>query len=244
MPELTLAIETSNPSARTAGGDGTGGAAEPGVALGLTSDQACETLGTEPLGTGDRHDDLLLPAIDRLFTRMGHSPAELRRIVVSVGPGGYTGLRIATSAANLIALATGGSVVSVPSAAVVARSLRGRGPLAVCLASKGDSAWVTRFDAEGSMTDPGSLRSAADLALLSGETLVGDRFLPAGFRAEAEAAGCPVVEPLFDASACLALAWAFPAREAGEAAPLYGREAEAVTRWRELHGGGPSGLRL
>ncbi|MEO1534508.1 MAG: tRNA (adenosine(37)-N6)-threonylcarbamoyltransferase complex dimerization subunit type 1 TsaB [Planctomycetota bacterium] len=227
-PVLTLAIETSNPSS--------GG--EPGVALGMTSAESCDALGVEPLGSGERHDDLLMPAIDRLFTHLGHKPHELHRIAVSVGPGGFTGLRIATSAANLIALSTGADVVAVPSAAVVAQATTGRGPLVVCLASKGVSAWVTRFDAKGQITDAGSLRTADELGLSGDETLVGDRFLPETFREAAERAGCGVAEPVFDPAACLALAWAFPARQAGEVAPLYGREAEAVTRWRELHGSG------
>lgn len=225
---LTLAIESSNPSS--------GG--EPGVALGLTTPDACEVLGIEPLGAGDRHDDLLMPAIDRLFSRLGRSPGELARIAVSVGPGGYTGLRIATSAANLIALVTGGAAVAVPSAAVVAHTLRHPGPLVVCLASKGTSAWVTRFGADGVMTEPGSLRTADTLALTPGETLVGDRFLPGPFRTAARDAGCGVIEPVFDPASCLALAWSYPSREAGTISPLYGREAEAVTRWRELHGEG------
>lgn len=227
-PVLTLAIETSNPSA--------GG--EPGVALGMTSEQHCEALGVESLGTGERHDDLLMPAIDRLLARLGRSPGELGRIAVSVGPGGYTGLRIATSAANLIALSTGSAVVAVPSAAVVARAMADRGPLVVCLASKGDSAWVTRFDADATMAAPGALTNDEHLGLKPGETLVGDRFLPETFREAAAAAGCAVEPPAFDPSACLELAWAYPSCEAGEATPVYGREAEAVTRWRELHGGG------
>ncbi|MEL7485120.1 MAG: tRNA (adenosine(37)-N6)-threonylcarbamoyltransferase complex dimerization subunit type 1 TsaB, partial [Planctomycetota bacterium] len=207
-------------------------------ALGMTSAESCDVLGVEPLGSGERHDDLLMPAIDRLFTCLGHKPHEVRRIVVSVGPGGYTGLRIATSAANLIALSTGADVVAVPSAAVVARAITGRGPLVVCLASKHASAWVTRFDAQGRITDAGSLRTADELGLSGEETLVGDRFLPETFGKAAERVGSRVAEPEFDPAACLALAWAFPARQAGEVAPLYGREAEAVTRWRELHGSG------
>lgn len=225
---LTLAIESSNPSS--------GG--EPGVAMGLTSPKACNVLGIEPLGTGERHDDLLMPAIDRLFARLDRSPSELARIAVSVGPGGYTGLRIATSAVNLIALATGCKVVGVPSAAVVARGFIGRGPLVVCLASKGESAWVTRFDASGGMSDAGSLRTADELNLHADETLVGDRFVPESFQAAAKAQGCAVIEPVFGPVACLELAWAFPEHQSGEITPQYGREAEAVTRWRELHGPG------
>ncbi|MEL6795565.1 MAG: tRNA (adenosine(37)-N6)-threonylcarbamoyltransferase complex dimerization subunit type 1 TsaB [Planctomycetota bacterium] len=229
-PVLTLAIETSNPSARTEVDS------EPGVALGLVSAESCAVLGVEVLGTGERHDDLLMPAIDRLFTNLGRSPGAIHRVAVSAGSGGYTGLRIATSAANLIALATGCPVVAVPSAAVVAHAMAGRGPLVVCLASKGESAWVTRFDGDGGMVGGGSLMSAADLNLRPGETLVGDRFLPESFRDAAASTGCDTAHPNFSPEACLALSARFPPVQAGNAAPLYGREAEAVTRWRELRG--------
>ncbi|MEM9662853.1 MAG: tRNA (adenosine(37)-N6)-threonylcarbamoyltransferase complex dimerization subunit type 1 TsaB [Planctomycetota bacterium] len=225
-PVLTLAIESSNPSS--------GG--EPGVALGVVSAESCEVLGVEPLGTGERHDDLLMPAIDRLFRNLGQAPGDIHRISVSAGPGGYTGLRIATSTGNLIALATGCPVVAVPSAAVVAHAMAGRGPLVVCLASKGESAWVTRFDGDGVMVGGGSLLSAADLNLRPGETLVGDRFLPDSFRDAATSTGCDTAQPTFSPEACLALSARFPPVQAGNAAPLYGREAEAVTRWRELRG--------
>lgn len=223
---LTLAIESSNPSAGP----------EPGVAVGWTAPGHCETLGEEPLGAGERHDDLLMPAVDRLFKRLNVQPDQIGRVAVSIGPGGYTGLRIASAAANMIALATDAPVVSVPSASVVARALARQGPVLVCLASKRDSAWITRCGPDGRPLDPGRLASADDLNLQPPDALVGDRFLPDSFRERAAEVGCEVVEPVFRAPACLALAWSFEARKAGEATPLYGREAEAVTRWRELHG--------
>ncbi|MEO1583298.1 MAG: tRNA (adenosine(37)-N6)-threonylcarbamoyltransferase complex dimerization subunit type 1 TsaB [Planctomycetota bacterium] len=247
---LTLAIETSNPNA-----PGT-----PGVALGVRTDGVTELIATEPLGEGERHDDLLMPAIERLFRSQGRSPVELERVAVSAGPGGYTGLRIATAAANLIALTTGAMVARVPSACVVAHALPRPGPMDptrgpakgpmdpthdskaettthVCLACKGSSAWVTRFDAGGAPIDLGALRSAEDLGLRAGDRVVGDRFLPEPFRAEAARVGASVIEPMLEPAACLALAWSVDGHEAGSLTPLYGREAEAVTRWRELHGG-------
>ena len=234
-PVVTLAIESSNPSSRTEAGG------EPGVALGMVSAESCNVLGVEPLGRGERHDDLLMPAIDRLFRNLGRTPRDIHRVSVSVGPGGYTGLRIATSAANLIALETGCPVVAVPSAAVVALAMAGRGPLVVCLASKAEAAWVTRFDADGAMVGGGSLMSAADLNLLPSETLVGDRFLPESFRDAATSTGCDTAQPVFSPESCLALSARFSPVQAGNAAPLYGREAEAVTRWRDLRGKpGPS----
>ena len=40
------------------------------------------------------HAKLLLPAIDRLFSESGYLPAQLDGLVVSIGPGSFTGLRV------------------------------------------------------------------------------------------------------------------------------------------------------
>lgn len=226
-PTLTLAIETSNPSS--------GG--EPGVALGLTTPHDApgdiQTLGVEPLGAGSRHDDLLMPAVERLLARVNRTPPDLGRIVVSIGPGGYTALRIATAAASMIALATGAALVGVPSALVAARRATRGGPFAVALASKNESTIITPFDAQGRPLGPARLTTARDLAGKFPGTLIADRYLPDAIRDAALAEGCRIIEPVFDPVACLELAWS--AEPVAAVTPLYGREAEAVTRWRELH---------
>ncbi|HPO92702.1 MAG TPA: hypothetical protein PL072_04440 [Phycisphaerales bacterium] len=51
---------------------------------------------------GDR-GDTLFPALAGLFERSGRSPRELDRVIVSVGPGGYTGVRVACAAGKMIA---------------------------------------------------------------------------------------------------------------------------------------------
>lgn len=43
------------------------------------------------------HARLLLPAVDRLFTQTGLVPAKLDGLVVSIGPGSFTGLRVGLS---------------------------------------------------------------------------------------------------------------------------------------------------
>ncbi len=43
------------------------------------------------------HGKLLLPAVDRLFTQTGLVPAKLDGLVVSIGPGSFTGLRVGLS---------------------------------------------------------------------------------------------------------------------------------------------------
>ncbi len=156
---LTLAIETSNPSAGPRGAipreRGSALLAGPGVALGgpLTREFLVEhgfspTLGVELLRGDSTHDDDLMPAIDRLCTRSGAAPADIGTVAVSIGPGGYTALRVAIATAKMIAAATGARTVPVPSACVAAWCLPfSLAPAIVCLASKGDATHGTLLPA-------------------------------------------------------------------------------------------------
>lgn len=225
MAELTLAIETSNPSSGR----------PPGVALGLVHPDRVEPLDELALPEGDRHDDLLMPAIRTLLERAVRQPGDLKRIVCSVGPGGYTGLRIATAASNMIALSTGARLFALPSSWVAAGAVRADAPFAVAMASKGDATFLTRFHADATEAFPGRMMQSQEVASLGVGLILGDRFLPDRIRGECERLGIEVREPAFTAAGCLALALRAREVAVGGLVPLYGREAEAVTRWRELH---------
>lgn len=56
-----------------------------------------------------RHGELLLPAVDRVLREAGRTPAELTDLVVGVGPGPYTGLRV-----GLATAAAFGAALDVP----------------------------------------------------------------------------------------------------------------------------------
>jgi tRNA threonylcarbamoyladenosine biosynthesis protein TsaB len=156
---LTLAIEVSNPSSGPRGRieqDGDHFFAGPGVALGERKVTWPVDEDVELLHEGPRHDDDLMPAIDRLFRRRGATPADLKdgRIAVSVGPGGFTGLRIAVATAKMLAEATGARTVAVPSASAAAWCLPvSSAPAVVCLASKGETVHATLLPRAGANGD-------------------------------------------------------------------------------------------
>jgi tRNA threonylcarbamoyl adenosine modification protein YeaZ len=225
MSDLTLAIESSNPSS--------GGS--PGVAIGLVTGSEVEILDSEPLGTGERHDDLLMPAIARLMSRVEKDPGSLDRVVCSIGPGGFTGLRIATAAANMIALSAKARLFGVPSAWVAAAQTELNEPFAVALACKGDTCYLTCFGADRLPISEGSIVDPDGIAGLGISTLFADIFLPESIRAACEAANIALEPPCFSAACCLQLAGQAQEIHVGQLAPLYGREAEAVTKWRQLH---------
>lgn len=235
MPALPVivAIETSNPSANQAG-TGSSGA---GVALGVLRDvRVADLLGVEPLHEERAHDDDLVPAIDRLARRVGITPDRITLVAVSVGPGGFTALRIAVAAAKMIAEATGARCIAVPSAHVVARRVEHPGrPFAVALASKNDSAFVTRFDEPARPRAPGSLLTEPDMRSLGVDLLVADRFFPEHIRQACAALGIAVVPPRFDPAACLEAALDLPDIDPVALLPIYPRLPEAVVKWRQLH---------
>lgn len=230
---FALAIESSNPSADPMSDAG------PGVALSqfIREAERCVPVGVphvELLRKGAGREDDLMPAIDRLFRRIGAQPREVGLVAVSVGPGGFTALRVAVTVGNTFAFATGAPTVAVPSALVVARSTKPPGRFAVALASKGESTFVTVFDpAWQDLPIPeGRLLGAADIASLGVERLIADSFLPQSIREACAQAGIDLQPPSFDARACLECAFHLPPSPPGSLSPLYPREPEAVTLWR------------
>ncbi|MBX3405656.1 MAG: hypothetical protein KF869_02730 [Phycisphaeraceae bacterium] len=245
---LTLAIETSNP---TAAAEGSG----MSVALGRMSEVGLEPLGEEPVragargraagasairvsgGSGGEGDDDLVPAIDRLCARTGLGPTDLRggRVAVAVGPGGYTGLRVACAVGKMIAEGSGAACVAVPTAAVaLAGDSHGeRVKRAVALASKNDTAWVwVEGEPDASV---GRVLCAADVPLLASEgvrALIADAHLPMAMREACVHAGIVVRPPALSAAACLAASAAFPDIDPADLVPIYAREPDAVTQWR------------
>ncbi|MEZ6017996.1 MAG: tRNA (adenosine(37)-N6)-threonylcarbamoyltransferase complex dimerization subunit type 1 TsaB [Planctomycetota bacterium] len=61
------------------------------------------------------HASDLVPQIEALLRDLGTTAAELRLVVVGLGPGSYTGLRVAAATGQGLALGSGAAVIGVPS---------------------------------------------------------------------------------------------------------------------------------
>ena len=197
---------------------------------------------------GPGHEDPLLPTIDRLVREAGLSPRELRAIAVSAGPGGFTGLRVATVVAKMLAESLSIPVIAVPSAQAVASRTPGEGPTVVALAAKRGTAYLAAFRGRSAATCPigepitGDEEAFASLVAACGTvaSLVADRHLPPAIATRAATLGIPLIAPVHSAAAVLTLGEA--ALERGEStdplalAPIYPREPEAVTIWNARHG--------
>lgn len=234
---VILALETSNPTA-----DPERSASVALVPLPLSrrpDGQLPEPLAVVHLGADESGG--LLPSIERCFREAGLGPDALRvkgsRIAVSVGPGGYTSVRIAVTAAKILCESTGALCVSVPTARVVAARVSHPRPFAVALASKRDTTWMTLFGADRAerrvlgIVDDAAIDSLANEGV---DLLVIDRFAPPRIVERAREAGIRIQAPEFDASACAALGADMPPVDPIALEPLYPREPEAVTKWRAL----------
>lgn len=224
---LTLALELSSPAAQ--------------IALG----EAGEVIASAEV-PGDRSlDGALFPALEALLSGHSRVPSDLGLIAVSIGPGGFTGLRVSIAIAQMLAFALGAAVVGVPTACVVVRETLGGRPVStadrvgVALATKRGWTWLTEFERSGHvwrLLRDGRLVQEAEVAARSDlELLIADH------PGEAmRAAGREILRPQRSAEACLREGWAMAGGGGGippeRLLPIYARRPEAVELWERRHG--------
>lgn len=102
--EFALALETSGPAG--------------GVALG----RAGECVEQRAFPTLRNHAAELLPTVSSLCADHGANPADVGAIFVSIGPGSFTGLRVAVTVARMLAAFSDVRIVAVPTLDVLAQS--------------------------------------------------------------------------------------------------------------------------
>jgi tRNA threonylcarbamoyladenosine biosynthesis protein TsaB len=215
------------------------------VAVGRTAADAVE----ESLLGARRHAGALLPMVEAALRRRGIGLDEVTGLIVSDGPGSFTGLRVGATAAKALARARGLPLLTAPSLMARAAGVAAGSTslvLAVSDALRGEVyAGAFRFGPGRVVTElePGVRRPDALAGLdLVPDVLVGE--LPAVAREllERATARTMIVPPegAPRATALIALA----AMEGGarevpnpsEWEPVYGRPAEAQARWEIAHG--------
>lgn len=127
----------------------------------------------EPMAVG--HAERLLPVIDGVMTGAGLGYGQIDRIAVTLGPGGFTGLRAGIAAARALSLAAGVPVVGLSSLAIMAERVnlllgarRGAGPLMVAVDARREALYVQIFGENGgdALSEPRLVTATEAVAML------------------------------------------------------------------------------
>ena len=89
------------------------------VAVALGEKILAETAFSAPI----RHSAEIFPAVRGLLDRFSREPKEIEQIYISIGPGSFTGLRIAVTFAKTMHLANAAKIVAVDTLDVIAANL-------------------------------------------------------------------------------------------------------------------------
>jgi tRNA threonylcarbamoyladenosine biosynthesis protein TsaB len=95
---------------------------------------------------GLKNAAMVLPLIDGMCRAQGWTPADVRTIYVSAGPGSFTGLRIGITLSKSLAFATGARIVAVPSTRVLVENAPPEAQsVIIVLDAKRDQIFTARF---------------------------------------------------------------------------------------------------
>jgi tRNA threonylcarbamoyladenosine biosynthesis protein TsaB len=95
--------------------------------------------------TPRRHTDCVLPWSGQLLADAGLSKSDLQAIGVGIGPGGFTGVRLAVSLAQGMALALNLPVLPISTLAAIAQAQEHDGPIAVVMDARMGECYVGYF---------------------------------------------------------------------------------------------------
>jgi len=129
---------------------------------------ACIAQADEAIGRG--HAERLVPMIAELMD--GRSASH---ILVGVGPGSFTGIRVAIAAAHGLAIGWGAELRGMSSLALIAASDGGVGEIGVAVSGGHSELFVQQFDAATLVPTSDLRNTAAGLAaqLISAERVIG-----------------------------------------------------------------------
>lgn len=104
----------------------------------------------EQFAHGLQHAAQILPIIDRLCRAQSWTPKDLDELYVAVGPGSFTGLRIAVTLAKILAFTTGVKLVAVPSVRVLVENAPADAKhVVIVLDAKREQIFTARFERVG-----------------------------------------------------------------------------------------------
>ena|SRR5208282_2465115 len=138
-----------------------------------------DIVATESLPMTRGHAEALMPLVARVMDNAGMALTDLDRIVVTTGPGSFTGLRVGIAAARGIALAAGKSAVGLSTLSAYAAphmAADDRFPVIAAIDARHEHVYLQVFGPGGrTLTAPrlASLREAAQAASAAPACIVG-----------------------------------------------------------------------
>jgi tRNA threonylcarbamoyl adenosine modification protein YeaZ len=154
---VLLALDTSTPAVTVA-------------VVHRPGDGAPVVLAAREVVDARRHAEVLTPLVSATLAAAGVEPAQLTDVVVGVGPGPFTGLRIGLMTATALGDALGlpvQGVCSLDALAVQARDAGIEGPLLVATDARRREVYWATYDASGRTTGPAVGHPADVLAELA-----------------------------------------------------------------------------
>jgi tRNA threonylcarbamoyladenosine biosynthesis protein TsaB len=142
---ILVAIDTATPSTVA------------GVLLG--DGRVVEARDDPPEGSRGDHAVRLLPLLEQALAEGGAGWEDVERIVVGVGPGGFTGLRIGIATARALAQGRGLPLVPVSSLAALAAGAA-PGPVAAVIDARRGEVFAGAWDGDRELLPPAALAPA------------------------------------------------------------------------------------
>ncbi len=201
------------------------------------------------------HAGFLVPAIDFCFDQVGWNPQDLDGVVVDIGPGLYTGIRVGLATAQGLAAAFGIPIIPVSSVDAIAFEARTGHRLiwAVVDVRRGEVA-VARYrpvpggvvrEAPTELLEPeelkAALQSTTDESLIVGDVAaLPDGFLRGMHHTKAAKPRYPYAVALAEIGAGKYERNEYPAPD--DVRPLYLREPDVTINWEKIRKAGPWAL--
>ncbi len=207
-------------------------------------------LATATVSRGRRHAESIVPAVEFVCRQAAVALAELDALVVDVGPGLFTGLRVGVGTAQALAFALGRPLVGVGSLEVLAQAVVGAGmaegaPVVAVVDARRGEVFTAMFRARaGSAVPDGEELRRVPEVLAEELRGLGEPFVMAGNGARRYAGllgavpGAAVAGEAFDHPSPAVLARlgieraaAGGAQAAGAVLPRYLRDADTRINW-------------
>ena len=190
-----------------------------------------------------RKEDSVMPSIQQLASELNIMPDSLELVVISIGPGGFTGLRSAVAIAKMISLVSGAAIVPIETAlSTVHNANIGTGPYFVVNGVKQDTFWLSKVHKNNNTWFCESAPSSSlelEQSIHTVKALFGDSYLPKSVTAFCVSKGIQIHESAVSAKSLLSLGVHMFQNDKDasvnplELLPLYPREPEAVRLWKE-----------